>query len=374
MKLSFLLVLLSAFTANTATADCVDVIRASLTVSTVVSANDEIIESARNFCQSYSQSKSEGNSFTGGVSYGVLSGSAGGTRLTVDEVAQKYCDARDNSQARSSAYQQYIESIAPGAYSSYDNCVNSSTKLKASLNPNAILQNSLVIVVHNENNSPESKDSFQANPSPNIECVWAPSDRATVSNDVVSLPGRSSASLRCTREKPSERAYVTLATTTAPDEAYTFSWTAFQDGLPVDQMQTLRDEVAATKQLTNAFILSNVGSVVAFRSSVCPSGWIEAADVSGRVIVGSGSGNGLTPRANGEVGGTETHTLTVPELPSHSHGINLSVRNYSAGNNYGAGVVRATDKRVEIEANGSNQPHNNMPPYIVLKYCERIKD
>ncbi len=27
-----------------------------------------------------------------------------------------------------------------------------------------------------------------------------------------------------------------------------------------------------------------------------------------------------------------------------------------------------------MQARGGNQPHNNMPPYVVLRACKRIKD
>lgn len=43
-------------------------------------------------------------------------------------------------------------------------------------------------------------------------------------------------------------------------------------------------------------------------------------DFRGRMIVGSGSGPGLTDRVRAETGGEEDHTLINSEMPSHSHG------------------------------------------------------
>jgi microcystin-dependent protein len=44
-------------------------------------------------------------------------------------------------------------------------------------------------------------------------------------------------------------------------------------------------------------------------------------DMRGRVSVHAGQGPGLSNRDLGEVGGEETHTLTVAEIPSHDHSI-----------------------------------------------------
>ncbi len=42
-------------------------------------------------------------------------------------------------------------------------------------------------------------------------------------------------------------------------------------------------------------------------------------NLQGRVPMHFGNGPGLTPRRIGEIGGTETHTLNVTELASHTH-------------------------------------------------------
>lgn len=44
-------------------------------------------------------------------------------------------------------------------------------------------------------------------------------------------------------------------------------------------------------------------------------------DMRGRVAGGIGDGDGLTFRTTGNVVGSETHTLTVGEMPTHNHGV-----------------------------------------------------
>lgn len=87
-------------------------------------------------------------------------------------------------------------------------------------------------------------------------------------------------------------------------------------------------------------------------------------------------GNGFN---EGQVGGETAHTLNIQELPAHVHG---------AGCNPGTGTVvaplnntwaantqnsysAASDAvmRPDSLANtGGSQPHNNMPPYLVLNF------
>lgn len=44
-------------------------------------------------------------------------------------------------------------------------------------------------------------------------------------------------------------------------------------------------------------------------------------NMTGCVPIGMGQGPGLSPRTLGQTGGSDTVTLTVPELPAHSHAL-----------------------------------------------------
>lgn len=105
-------------------------------------------------------------------------------------------------------------------------------------------------------------------------------------------------------------------------------------------------------------------------------------DLRGRTVIGAGTGPSLTSRTPGEVGGTETHTLTVDEMPGHSHTssphshteiiavatlINGGVEAPASAATPSAGTTGAT--AVTIDSTGGGEEHNNMPPFVALTYC-----
>lgn len=90
--------------------------------------------------------------------------------------------------------------------------------------------------------------------------------------------------------------------------------------------------------------------------------YFAVPDLRGRMPVGAGSGQGLTPRVLGDTGGEEAHTLTVDELPEHRHEV------VQASGNVGAYfAARETQTGVGYTGyTGGGQSHNTMPPYIAL--------
>lgn len=104
-------------------------------------------------------------------------------------------------------------------------------------------------------------------------------------------------------------------------------------------------------------------------------------DMRGRVGIGYGTGAGLSARNLGDKSGVETHALNESEMPAHSHssnatggdsgglirttGVNTAVNvdNSSVEPDLYAATVALT-----INNTGSGLPHNNMQPYVVLRY------
>lgn len=103
-------------------------------------------------------------------------------------------------------------------------------------------------------------------------------------------------------------------------------------------------------------------------------GGIWKEDTQGRVLVAQDSG---TFKDVGSVGGEKTHTLTIAEMPSHNHGFdgwrNEALTGASNRNN----ASTTFDKHYlegdydAVTANGGNQPHNNLQPYVVIKRWHR---
>ena len=105
-------------------------------------------------------------------------------------------------------------------------------------------------------------------------------------------------------------------------------------------------------------------------------------DLRGRVPMGQGQGPGLTDRSLGEQSGQENVTLINTEIPAHNHALNAVADAGDVSAPAGAYLANsgALDKEyktsgtvVQMNANavgasGGSQPHNNLPPYIVLTF------
>ena len=106
-------------------------------------------------------------------------------------------------------------------------------------------------------------------------------------------------------------------------------------------------------------------------------------DLRGRVPIGAGQGNGLSPCALGEIGGAETVTLTVDEIPYHTHPPQASSgggNSDQANAHFWAGSSKSSQfasgnladsvmSEQTIAANGGGQPHDNMLPFLPINIC-----
>ena len=102
--------------------------------------------------------------------------------------------------------------------------------------------------------------------------------------------------------------------------------------------------------------------------------WVQWG--SGRVPVGYDALD-TDFRTVENTGGSKTHTLTVDEIPSHSHtaSIELEQDKLLSGSDYSRVSTSGTNTSGIISCGntGGGQPHNNMPPYIVCYMWKRIR-
>jgi|ERR1017187_3774843 microcystin-dependent protein len=80
----------------------------------------------------------------------------------------------------------------------------------------------------------------------------------------------------------------------------------------------------------------------------------------------------------GQLGGEENHTLTVQEIPNHTHtveGMGQATTNSVAGNLYAGGGLKAykaaaaaTMNANVVQNNSGGQPHDNMMPFLVVSF------
>lgn len=84
--------------------------------------------------------------------------------------------------------------------------------------------------------------------------------------------------------------------------------------------------------------------------------------------------------ALGSTGGEEEHTLTVEEMPQHTHSNSAMY-----GGKFATAPGNGADTQLALEYNGytsprntgyvgNSRPHNNMPPYMTVSYCIKAVD
>jgi len=102
-----------------------------------------------------------------------------------------------------------------------------------------------------------------------------------------------------------------------------------------------------------------------------------------RVALGWGEGPGLTPRDLGGSGGVDSVTLTTAQIPNHTHVLTCSNETGEDRRAVGEAMARSVGGALygPVPANpvtlapqavavvGSDLPHNNVMPTLVLNYC-----
>ena len=101
---------------------------------------------------------------------------------------------------------------------------------------------------------------------------------------------------------------------------------------------------------------------------------VHMPDCRSRSIIGAGQAQGLSARELGGTGGAETHTLSMAEMPQHTHNsrqylITATKQNTGTDKRRWEGGFHSVTHQGEVTSStGGNQPHNNMPPWIAMNY------
>ncbi len=107
-------------------------------------------------------------------------------------------------------------------------------------------------------------------------------------------------------------------------------------------------------------------------------------DLRGSTAMHPGQGQGLSLRDLGQEGGSSTVTLLTSEMPFHTHSIQGSGLAASTGNpsaqtviarGFGGSAYKQAPFATQVQMApqaltpaGGDLPHNNLMPYLVLKY------
>lgn len=107
-------------------------------------------------------------------------------------------------------------------------------------------------------------------------------------------------------------------------------------------------------------------------------------DLRGSAAMHPGQGQGLSLRDLGEIGGAQSVTLLVSEMPVHTHAMNatsspstttLPSANTALGRSAGGALYRSSPADPltpmapqALPPAGSSLPHNNLQPYLTLNH------
>ena len=106
------------------------------------------------------------------------------------------------------------------------------------------------------------------------------------------------------------------------------------------------------------------GTWVSFGQGRVLVGHDDAADPDTDFVAPSGDGSSVL------LGGAKTHTLSVDEIPSHTHGISNFEDPTGTGSN-GSANGASSFSTVNTDATGGGGAHNNLQPYVVVYMWKR---
>ncbi|SHK69937.1 hypothetical protein [Epilithonimonas mollis] len=159
----------------------------------------------------------------------------------------------------------------------------------------------------------------------------------------------------------------------------TYLWSDFKRLFPTKDIQEFKenhnDRITALENRPSDRI---IGEVIRFDQPLVvlpPPGWEDFNPINeqGRVWVARSTSD--SDFALGSTGGAKTHTLTGSQLPSKT--VNIVVKDPYTGNQSAGGFDGSNDniwkdRTISINVGGSDQAHNNLQPYIGVRFIKYI--
>ena len=106
------------------------------------------------------------------------------------------------------------------------------------------------------------------------------------------------------------------------------------------------------------------GTWVSFGQGRVLVGHDDAAEPDTDFVAPSGDGSSVL------LGGAKTHTLSIDEIPSHTHGFTAHLTTSGSNNRTGGGELSASASGTTA-ATGGGTAHNNLQPYVVVYMWKR---
>lgn len=132
---------------------------------------------------------------------------------------------------------------------------------------------------------------------------------------------------------------------------------------------------SAVSRTTYVALFNNIGTTYGVGDG---STTFNLPDSRGRTHVGkdnmggvaanriTAAGSGITGTTLGASGGTQTHTLTTSQLPSHSHGLLTSPIALAGGGNQVHNGTTGGNNGITTSSAGSDTAHNNTQPSLII--------
>ena len=276
-----------AFASNAVAEGCEDVILFSKLSSSAVKTKSSIEANAANFCNEYQQAKTYGRTMAASASYKFLSASYGSSNASTEEVASKFCSATSLNNVNNEAYKEYVETISPEAYTSYQQCkrMENKSNIIFDLNPVDMSPKQLSMTVKYQAGMGGATPILKYVTTKGVTCSWLDTTNKTFTFNA----DIGATDLTCTREDTLNNSSVKIVSTKSND-VISFKWPAFtSDGVTVDAMKDLLQKNKKLEERLNVLESkesSMQNSVVSFNSSDCPQGWVPYTPAYGLFIRG----------------------------------------------------------------------------------------